>query len=227
MTRTTNARIAGFTYLIYIAVAFPSLVLFGRATSGKGTAAKLASLAAHAFDMRLVIVLSLIGCFCALVLAVTLYSITRDEDPDLALLVLAFRTGEGVIGAVSLEKTASQLWLATASGADAPDPAAASALAAVLLTVPDSFAVSASFFAVGSLVFSYLLLRGRIVPAPLAWIGVVASLLVVVALPFQLAGLIGSPITDAMWFPMLAFEVPLGFWLIVKGAAVPRGRKSS
>jgi hypothetical protein len=227
MTRRTNARIAGFTFLIYIAVAFPSLVLLGRATSGKGTAAKLASLAAHASDVRLAIVLTLVGCFCALVLAVTLYSITRDEDPDLALLVLACRTGEGVIGAVSLEKTAGQLWLATASGVGAPDPAAANALAAVLLTLPDSFAISASFFAVGSLAFSYLLLRGRIVPAALAWVGVVASILVVVALPLQLAGVIGPPITDSMWFPMLAFEVPLGFWLIVKGAAVPRGWRSS
>jgi hypothetical protein len=34
MTRTTNARIAGFTFLFYIAVAFPSMVLLERATSG-------------------------------------------------------------------------------------------------------------------------------------------------------------------------------------------------
>ncbi len=44
MTRTTNARIAGFTFLFYIAVAFPSMVLFGRATSGEGIAATRASL---------------------------------------------------------------------------------------------------------------------------------------------------------------------------------------
>lgn len=44
MTRRTNARIAGFTYLFYIAVAFPSMVLFNRATAGEGIAAKLAGL---------------------------------------------------------------------------------------------------------------------------------------------------------------------------------------
>lgn len=228
MTLRTNSRVAGFTFLIYIAAAFPSVVLLGHATSGKGTAEKLASLAAHASGVRLAIVLTLIGCFCALVLAVTLYAITREEDPDLALLVLAFRTGEGVIGGAFLERTLGQLWLATASGADAPDPVTANTLAAALLRLPDnSFAITATFFAVGSLVFSYLLLRGRIVPAALSWVGVMASVLVVVALPLQLAGLIGPPFTDVMWFPMLAFEVPLGFWLIVKGAAVPRGRRSS
>src|SRR5207245_8967265 len=72
MTRTTNAKIAGFTYLFYIAVAFPSMVLFDRATSGEGMGAKLASMAQHATDVRLAVVLSLLGCFCALVLAVTL-----------------------------------------------------------------------------------------------------------------------------------------------------------
>ena len=32
MTRTTNARLAGFTFLFYIAIAFPSMVLLDNAT---------------------------------------------------------------------------------------------------------------------------------------------------------------------------------------------------
>ncbi|HEY6110288.1 MAG TPA: DUF4386 family protein, partial [Gemmatimonadales bacterium] len=91
MTRRTNARIAGFTFLFYIAVAFPSMVLFNRATSGAGTAAKLAGLAQHAADVHLAVVLSLAGCCSALVLAVTLHAITREQDPDLAMLGLVFR----------------------------------------------------------------------------------------------------------------------------------------
>jgi hypothetical protein len=38
MTRTTNARIAGFTFLFYIAAGLSSMILFGRATSGDGIA---------------------------------------------------------------------------------------------------------------------------------------------------------------------------------------------
>jgi len=45
MTRTTNARIAGFTFLFYIAAGLASMAVFGRATAGEGIAAKLASLA--------------------------------------------------------------------------------------------------------------------------------------------------------------------------------------
>jgi Domain of unknown function (DUF4386) len=226
MTRRTNARVAGLTFLVYIAVAFPSMVLMSRATSGEGIAAKLANIALHASDVRLAIVLDLISCFCALVLAVTLYGITRDQDPDLAMLVLVFRAAEGVVGAVSIERTTGQLWLATVTGPDSPDPATANALAAVLVKLPSwSMPVAASFFAVGSLIFSWLLLRGRMVPAALAWVGVIASILVVVALPLQLAGYLSGPITEYMWFPMLAFEVPLGFWLLIKGAAMPPRRQ--
>jgi hypothetical protein len=227
MTRRTNARVAGFTFLFYIATAFPGMVLLKRAASGEGTAAKLASIAAHAADVRVAVVLVLLGCFCALVLAVTLYSITRDQDPDLAMLVLTCRTAEGVIGAISIERTLGQLWLATVAGADAPDPAAANALAAFLLKLPSDMAITATFFAVGSLVFSYLLLRGRMVPVALAWVGVLASILVVVCLPLQLVGILRGPITELMWFPMLAFEVPLGLWLLIKGVAMPPERQSA
>ncbi len=102
MTRTTNARLAGFTYLFYIAVAFPSMVLFDRASSAEGMAAKLARIAAHASDVRITVVLSLLSGFTALVLAVALYGITRDEDHELAVLALSCRIGEGVLGSISV-----------------------------------------------------------------------------------------------------------------------------
>ncbi|HEV8234427.1 MAG TPA: hypothetical protein VGP84_07500, partial [Gemmatimonadaceae bacterium] len=83
MTRTTNARIAGVAYLFYIGVAFPSMLLLDRATSGVDMAAKLATMAQHAADVRLAVLLSLLGGFAALVLAVTLFAITRVEGADL------------------------------------------------------------------------------------------------------------------------------------------------
>lgn len=228
MTRRTNARVAGFAFLLYIAAAFTGMILSGRAGDGEGAAAKLAAIAQHATDVRVAILLFMVGNFCALVLAVTLYSITRDQDPDLALMVLVCRTAEGVIGGASLSRTAGRLWLATAAGADAPDPAASAALGAVLLKLPSwNTEIGATFFAVGSLVFSYLLLRGRMVPAVLAWLGLLASILVVVCLPLQLAGILTGLITDLMWLPMLAFEVPLALWLIIKGVATPPRRQSA
>jgi Domain of unknown function (DUF4386) len=228
VTLRTNARLAGFTYLLYIAVAFPGMVLFDRATSGKGIAAKLAGIAGHASDVRLVVGFFLLSCFAALVLAVTLYAITRDVDRDLAMLGLTCRVGEGVLTGTYLLATLGLLWLATAIGADAPDTAAAHALAAFLLKVQGwNMTIGATFFAVGSTFFSCLLLRGRLVPVPLAWLGVVASILDVIALPAPLVGLrlVSGPAEWFIWLPMLVFEVTLGLWLIVKGVAAPRNRQ--
>lgn len=195
------------------------MVLFRRAASGEGVAAKLEGIAAHATDVGVLVVLGLVQCISALVLAVTLYAITRDQDGDLAMLGLVCRVGEGVIAALSIPAMLTLFWLATASGADAPDTGAAHALAAYLLR--DDVALTATFFAVGSAAFTYLLLRGRMIPVPLAWLGVAASALLVIGLPLRLAGWLHGPITSLMWLPMLAFEVVLGLWLLTKGVAAP------
>lgn len=218
MTRMTNARIAGFTFLFYIAAGITSVVLFGRATGGEGIAAKLAGIAQHATEVRLTVLLDLLQNFSALVLAVTLYAITRETDPDLAMLGMTCRVAEGIAG-ISTPSTLGLLWLATATGAGAPDTGAAHALGAYLLK--GNMALAATFFAAGSTFFSCLLLRGRLIPIPLAWLGVVASVLLVVGLPLQLAGFLRGQVASLMWLPMLAFEVPLALWLLIKGVAMP------
>jgi hypothetical protein len=219
MTRRTNARIAGFTFLFYIVVGIASLMLFGQATAGTGIAEKLAGVSAHATSVRITLLLGLLQNFSALVLAVTLYAITRDEDQDLARLGLVSRLGEGLVGA-AVPTELGLLWLARPTGANAVEPTAASALGAFLLQWGGwASLTSATFFAVGSTFFSCLLLRGRMIPVAMAWLGVGASVLLVVLLPLQLAGFVSGAITSFMWLPMLAFEVPLALWLIVKGVA--------
>ncbi len=220
MTRSMNARIAGVTFLVYIAAGLTSLRLWTGATGGDGVAAKVASIAEHATDVRLTILLTLVGNFSALVLAVTLYSITKEQDADLARMGLTCRIAEGICG-MDFSRTLGLLWLATATDAAALDAGATSALGAYFLKMEGSFGASATLFAVGSTCFSWLLLRGRMVPATLAWLGVIASILLVVCLPLQLAGLLRGPITQYIWLPMLLFEVPLALWLIIKGVAAP------
>ena len=82
----------------------------------------------------------------------------------------------------------------------------------------------------GSTLFSGLFLRGRMVPVALAWLGVLASILLVAITPLQSAGLFGgsgswgSSVTWLMWLPMLVFEVTLALWLLIKGVAAPATR---
>ena len=225
-SRQFYARLAGFTILFYMAAGATVVFLMNRATDAEGTAATLSRIAGHASDVRVAILLELLESFSALVLAVTLYGITRDENHELAMLALVCRVCEGLLGALGIRNTLGLLWLAKAgAGADAPVPSTADALGAFLLMPIQSAMIGATFFAVGSMIFSYLLLRGRIVPAPLAWLGVLASVLLVVGLPLQLTGFFKGPITGYLWLPMIAYHIPLGLWLLIKGVpTLTRGR---
>jgi hypothetical protein len=162
MTLRTNALVAGVTLIVYFVAGLASLVLSGNARASA--------------------VLAMFTSFSALVLGVTLYAITRDEDPDLAMMGLACRVIEAVPGE------------------------------------------GAIYFAVGSLLFSWLILRGRMIPVPMAWLGVVASALLVVIIPVQRAGGTiswASAVTWSLWLPMLVFELTLAGWFIVKGVDPP------
>jgi hypothetical protein len=211
-------------FLFYIVTGIASLVLFNQATSGaEGTAATLASIVQHATTVRLTVLLTMCGFVSAVVLGLTLYALTRDADRDLALLALSFRVSEGVIGAIAAVRTLELLSVATAStAATAQDAAAAIALGALLLNAGGLFAnIAATAFAIGSTLYSYLFLRARSIPVPLAWLGVLASVLLVVALPLKLADFLRGPVTFFVWLPMLVFEVALALWLLIKGVAMP------
>jgi Domain of unknown function (DUF4386) len=217
MTRMTNARVAGVAYLCYIAVGISNEILMNRATSAEGIVATLARIAEHATDVRIVILLKLVESFSAIVLAVALYGITRDEDHDLAMLGLACRVAEGVtISSIFVPADVRLLWLAQAP-AGVGDVATATALGASLLMPSGS--VGSIFFAVGTTVFSYLLLRGRMIPTSLAWLGVFSSALLAVGLSLQLAGLLTGSMTGYQWLPEIVFTVVLTLWLLVKGVA--------
>lgn len=168
-SRLMYARVAGFTFLFYIVAGISSMNL--------------------ADQPQMVDVLSLLMSFSALVLGVTLYVLTREQGPALAMMALLCR---------------------------------------VLEAVP--VGEPAIFFAVGSTIFSWLLLRGRMIPVALAWLGMIASALLVIILPLQVAWLFGGPtawsdsITWLVWLPALVFEITLALWLLIKGVAMPAAR---
>jgi hypothetical protein len=212
MNSTANARIAGLAYLTYMAAGASNEFLMGRATDAVGAAATLARIAGHATDVRVAILLTLVESFCALVLAVTLYGITREQDRELAMLALACRVAEGVIGSGGVPRRLELLRLA-----HTPRVAGATTDALEASVLAPAAPLGAIFFAVGSAIFAWLLLRGRMIPAPLAWLGVGSSALLMVGVPLQLAGWATGPWTVYQWLPAMAFTFVLGLWLLIKG----------
>ena len=182
MARTTVARLGGFTFLFYISASIVGTNLFARITKGDGIAAKLANIAAHRPQMGLCFILTLLTIFAALILAVALYALTRDEDAGLALLALTCRVVEGMLNATAMLALLSVAPQAsTATGSEA---AASNVLGSSLLRLQGwSVIVSAPVFGVGSALYYYVLARARSVPGLLAYFGVLSSVLLVIAIP--------------------------------------------
>jgi hypothetical protein len=211
------ARIAGFTFLFYIAVALPGELLLRRATRGADTPARLATIAAHFPYVRTAILLTFLSSISALVLAVALYALTRDDSGELAVLTLVSRTCEGALGMLGVPNLLQLIEVARLrSGSGAMDAGTVNVLGTYLLMPGQGAMLGAPFFAVGSLAFCWSLLRGSWFPRILAWIGCAASALLVVGLPLALAGLLPAWLQVVLWLPALAFEVPAGLWLLVK-----------
>ena len=223
MTRKTNARLAGFMFLFYIATGLAGLALSNQTASGEGTAAKLASIAQHATTVRLSVLLMMCGFVSAVVLGVTLYALTRDEDRDLAMIALCCRVTEGVNAVAGAGRALQLLAIATIATGTAPDAAAAQAYGGLMLNQGGwTGNIGALCFVMASTLYSYLFLRARTIPVPLAWLGVLASVLLLVTLPLGLVGFIN--VTFLMWMPMLVFEVAFALWLIIKGVSMPVSR---
>lgn len=203
-------------FLFYIASGIVGMILFDQASKGDGTAARLASIATHAPQMGLSFAFALIGILNPLILGLALYALTRDEDPDIALLAFACRVVEGAINAVPVLAILALLFVATTT---VPDAMASNAIGPLLLTLQGwSITVGATIFAVGSTLYSYLFLRARTIPVWLAWLGVLGSLQLIITVPLAGLRVLTGAATGLMWLPMLIFEVTLGVWLLVKGA---------
>jgi hypothetical protein len=219
MTRTANARVAGATFLLYIVIGITDMIVTRGSSAGASAAERLASMAQHLPQIHTGMLLGLAMGFNALALGVALYGLTRERDHELALLGLCFRVGEGLAVFVPLLVTLGLISLATSPGGP---PANSIALAQFLFSVKaNNVILSATFFAAGSTIFCWLLLRARMIPMPLAWLGLFASLLLLVALPLRMIGAVSSQTMQMLWIPMAAFEVPLGIWLLIKGARLP------
>ena len=221
MTRTTNARIAGFTYLFYAAIGICGDLLMSHAFGVEGDAGKLPRFGEYAADVRIDILIKILEACSAFVLAVTLYGITRNEDNELAMFALVCRVAEGVLGSLSIPTYLGLVWLAKAGvGPGAPDISTINALRTFLLMPVPGVPLGTVFFALGSTIFCYLLLRGRMVPVPIAWMGLLSSGLLAVALPAQIAGFSTGPLNGYyQWLPALVSQTTLALWLLIKGVA--------
>jgi hypothetical protein len=211
-------------FLFLIATVLAGSALLG-GVEGDEISTTLRDVSDHTFRVRLGVLSLIAGGISTLILAAALYAVTKHEDRNLAILGLSCRAVEAGLYAVGIISALTLLSLSEqTTTAGAGEPTAAYTLGVIVSDVNARGAnVGAAFFAVGSLLYAYLLLRARSIPVALSALGVIASLILIVGVPLQTAA--GQATTEGapavVWIPMIIFEISTGLWLLVRGATAP------
>ena len=216
MTLRAEGKLAGYAYLAYIVFAMSAAVLSAKTIAGADIAHMLATLRSTIVFAKVTVLLDLLQIVCAIVLAVTLYRLSRTVDATLALLAMAFRFGEGLMGFVPLLGKLELMKLVTASSPSCASDAGCLAIAGEIFNRPDDL-FGQFCFVVGGFLFAYILLAGRLIPRWMAWTGVITIGLQLICMPLHIATILPGRVVNWLWFPILLYEVPLGIWLIRKG----------
>jgi hypothetical protein len=214
-----NAIAVGVLFIACSAASILSIVPLG---SMLDTPVDLAKLAANDNRVVLTALIEFVWAATAAGIAIGLYPVLRRHNRALALGAAAGRVVEGVlllVATLSLLVLLSLSQEAVAAGSAGSTSAAASAN--LLLAVRDwvhGFVMSLAF-ALGALMYYYLLYRARLIPRWLSGWGLVAIGLSVAATVYagftQEFGF--TTVNNVLNIPIGLQEMVLAVWLIVKG----------
>ena len=212
-----NAIAAGVLFILCSAAAILSIVPLGATVSAPVDLSKLAG-----NDNRVVLtaLIEFIWATTGMGIAIALYPVLRKFSPALALGSVAGRAVENVfvlVGSLSLLALLTVSQQAVGSAAPSSFQATGDALVAVRDWVGGFVAMIP--FGIGSLLYSYVLYRSRLVPRWLSGWGLVAIVLSTVAAVYagftQEFGF--TTVNSVLSAPIGLQEMALAVWLIVKG----------
>jgi hypothetical protein len=214
------SRICGILYVSTIlAPAVSNLFLNERLVDAENISSTYQLLAEHAFQYRLAVSIDFLAMVAVMPLAFSLYAILKPVHAYAAFLALGWRIGEVVLQAGA--SIPDYLLLSISQSAVSSSGSSLAALEPLgqMLIAGSTQAVWVSFvfFSVGSLFNNYLFYKGKLIPVVLAIYGLISTVLY--ALGSFLALFINLPeyANMVMMFPLVLFELLLGFYLAIFG----------
>jgi Domain of unknown function (DUF4386) len=226
-SQSKAARIAGLLYLVAMAtglfaefyVHFPStLIVSGDAPKTAG------NIMANEQLYRIGIANNIITFAIDVALIWALYVLLRPVSRNLALLAVFFRMVETTIACIAIidSYVAMQL-VSDADYLKVFDANQIQVLSVLHDTYALTFVVVAIFLGLGSTIFNYLLFKSRYIPKVLAAWGIFASLLLLMSqFTIIIFPAVEKTIIPAFYGPIAIDEIALGFWLLIKGADIPK-----
>ena len=229
ITQTRAARLAGAMYLIQMATGvFAELYARGSLVVRGDPAQTARNIIESERLFRLGVASDLITYTAVLVATWALYVLLRQVDRNLAVLAVFFRLSELAIHFnVTLNSLTALRFLSGDESLNAFGKTQLYSLAQLTLGVQGAgLNMGFILLGLGSAVFAYLLFKSRYVPGILAGWGVFSSLLLAA---YSVAIIVFPKVGALQIVPMLPmgiYEVSLGLWLLLRGAAIkaPSGR---
>lgn len=219
-TQRKAALIAGLMFLfvivgsmLYMSFVRPKLIL------PMDAAATAVNIAAHALLFRAGTTFELLMAAGVIALAWALWVLLKPVDKNLAALALCWRIAEGILwsGFAVLDHAALHIASRDASGGGL-EPGLQNALVGVVVrTMTVGMNIVVLFTGLGTIVFSYLLLKSRYVPWPLAAWGVLTYATMIL---YSCAKLVVPSLAVhdlIVYTPGGIFEVVMGCQLVVIG----------
>lgn len=215
------ARIAGFVYLLLIALYMGGQVPISHVVGSGDFAQRLEHIAQGQLLYRVGLVVQLLASVFTVLLAYALYAVLKPVNEGLARIAMYWRLGEAFAG-LSMANSFAILSLQS-------NPKYLQSFGIVQLEAIVDLARSADFasfnittlsFSFGSIVFFYLFLQTRYIPRVLSAFGVFAS---IVTLLTSLGNLLVPAYADVIqfgWAPIVIAEIATGFWLCVRGIRI-------
>lgn len=215
------ARMAGFIYLLLIALYMGGQFLISHVVGSGDFAQRLEHMAQGQMLYRVGLVLQLLASLFTVLLAYALYAVLKPVNEGIARMAMYLRLAEAFAGVtmssafaiLSLQSHPKYLQSLGAVQMEAIIDLARSADFA-------SFNITTLFFSVGSILFFYLFLQTRYIPRVLSAFGVFASF---VTLLTSLGNLIFPAYADVIqfgWAPIFISEIVTGIWLWTRGVRI-------
>lgn len=208
-----NAKIAGIAYLLIIGTSILSMIFGPYKLMVEGdTAATIINISENQLLFRIGATYDLLMFIGVIILSVALYRILSKVNKVIALTALFSRIGEALIGSLTVVFSIAILILINNDSNSLP----------LNGTIEFLFDVKAAtlnivfaFLGFGSILFCYLFLKARLIPAWLAAFGIFSFTLVfgesIAVLLFSVKSTIITGVSAIL------FEIVIGIWLIAKG----------
>ena len=219
----TTSRLLGAAFLLVFATSLLSGLLRG-AVVGTGSMSEiLVSISEHLATWRISTVVELGTSVGIVLLAVLLYVVLRKQNKIIALVALGWWLAEAVTLAVSKIGAFALIPLSLEFvEAGVPDPSSYQTLGNLLYHVVDRQGndIHMLFYCLGGILWFYLFYRARNIPRVISIPGMAMESVALVGMVFLL---LGASVSMWVFYPLLALELAVGLWLLIKGASAGSG----